>query len=187
MAKSAASELALFEKSLRFGHGDPQGKKAIEADISAHTRDADILGERWQRECQQLEEIYRLREQLLALPENDEQVPFLREKLTALQAALSPETGQLPLVRAEVGAETIASIISQWTGIPVGRVMKDELQAVAELPEQLSARVVGQSRALARISECVSTARAGLADPAEPLDLYVRGRYDLDADQVVIK
>lgn len=173
LAKSAASELALFEKSLRFGHGDPQGKKAIEADISAHTRDADILGERWQRECQQLEEIYRLREQLLALPENDEQVPFLREKLTALQAALSPETGQLPLVRAEVGAETIASIISQWTGIPVGRVMKDELQAVAELPEQLAARVVGQSRALARISECVSTARAGLADPGKPIGVFL--------------
>jgi len=173
LAKSACDELALFEKTSRFGHGEAHRKTEIEAKIASYTRDSEALEQRWQEECRRLEEIYRLREQLLTLPENDAQLPLLRQQLTVLQGTLTPDNGQPPLVRAEVGAETIAAIIAQWTGIPVGRVMKDELQAVAELPEQLSTRVVGQSRALARISECVSTARAGLADPGKPIGVFL--------------
>lgn len=170
--KSAISELALFEKSLRFGQEDAQRKNKIEAEIARYTREAEQLEHRWQDECRQLEEIFRLREQLLSQEQDDAETEKLQQKLTQLQNNLCHNPDYLPLVQAEVGAETIASVVAQWTGIPVGRVMKDDLQAVLELPEQLSRRVVGQSRALARISECISTARAGLADPGKPIGVF---------------
>lgn len=170
--KSAISELALFEKSLRFGQEDAQRKNKIEAEIARYTREAEQLEHRWQDECRQLEEIFRLREQLLSQEQDDAETEKLQQKLTQLQNNLCHNPDHLPLVQAEVGAETIASVVAQWTGIPVGRVMKDDLQAVLELPEQLSRRVVGQSRALARISECISTARAGLADPGKPIGVF---------------
>lgn len=73
----------------------------------------------------------------------------------------------------EVDDSIVAEIVSDWTGIPVGRMMTDELSAVLALPGTLEACVIGQSDALRRIGERVQTARAGLTDPKKPLGVFL--------------
>ena len=94
-------------------------------------------------------------------------------KLRALEQALARLQGDAPLVFPEVDEAIVAEIVADWTGIPVGRMVTDELAAVRVLPDTLEARVIGQSGALRRIAERVQTARAGLADPNKPLGVFL--------------
>ncbi len=81
--------------------------------------------------------------------------------------------GELPLVFPEVDEAIVAEIVSDWTGIPVGRMVTDELATVRNLPDMLQARVIGQTQALRQIAERVQTARAGLSDPKKPLGVFL--------------
>ncbi|MWJ57442.1 AAA domain-containing protein, partial [Burkholderia pseudomallei] len=95
--------------------------------------------------------------------------PGLRE----LERALAASQGDAPLVFPEVDEAIVAQIVADWTGIPVGRMMTDEVAAVRALPATLEARVIGQPDALRQIGERVQTARAGLADPKKPLGVFL--------------
>ncbi|MGS1049796.1 type VI secretion system ATPase TssH [Burkholderia glumae] len=95
------------------------------------------------------------------------------ERLHLLDRQLRQLQGGRPLVFPEVSEAMVAAIISDWTGIPVGRMVTDEIAAVRRLSETLSARVVGQTDALRQIAERIQTARAGLADPAKPLGVFL--------------
>ncbi|EXI98678.1 ATP-dependent Clp protease ATP-binding subunit [Burkholderia pseudomallei] len=95
--------------------------------------------------------------------------PGLRE----LERALAAAQGDAPLVFPEVDETIVAQIVADWTGIPVGRMMTDEVAAVRALPATLEARVIGQPDALRQIGERVQTARAGLADPKKPLGVFL--------------
>ncbi|MDR5741899.1 type VI secretion system ATPase TssH [Caballeronia sp. LZ029] len=95
------------------------------------------------------------------------------DTLRALERALAELQGDKPLVFPEVDDAIVAEIVSDWTGIPVGRMMTDELSAVLALPDTLEARVIGQGDALRRIGEHVQTARAGLTDPKKPLGVFL--------------
>jgi len=105
-----------------------------------------------------------------------EQLAELQKQLTELEKEL--ETIRLNLredavIQAEVNAAVVAAIVADWTGIPVGRMMKDELNAVLELPNHLAERVIGQQHALDIISESIQTSRAGLADPRKPIGVFM--------------
>ncbi|RBB31242.1 type VI secretion system ATPase TssH, partial [Burkholderia reimsis] len=81
--------------------------------------------------------------------------------------------GDAPLVFPEVDEAIVAEIVSDWTGIPAGRMVTDEIAAVRKLPDTLEARVIGQTDALRQIGERVQTARAGLTDPKKPLGVFL--------------
>jgi type VI secretion system protein VasG len=72
-----------------------------------------------------------------------------------------------------VDAQAIAEVVSGWTGIPVGKVMKDEIQTVLSLKERLEERIIGQSHALEAISQRIRTARAKLEDPRRPIGVFM--------------
>jgi type VI secretion system protein VasG len=72
-----------------------------------------------------------------------------------------------------VDAAIVAEVVSDWTGIPVGRMLTDTITAVRTLPETLAARVIGQTDALHQISARVQTAHAGLTDPKKPLGVFL--------------
>lgn len=72
----------------------------------------------------------------------------------------------------EVSAAVVAAIVSDWTGIPAGRMVKDEASQITELPARLAQRVNGQRDALAQIGERIQTARAGLGDPRKPVGVF---------------
>src|SRR6202030_3246668 len=76
-------------------------------------------------------------------------------------------------IRVCVDAHIIGDVISGWTGIPVGKMLKDEIATVLKLHEHLGSRVIGQAHALAGISERIRTSRAGLEDPNKPVGVFM--------------
>jgi len=97
----------------------------------------------------------------------------LRAQLGALNDELTAMQGETPLLRVCVDAQIIGEVVSAWTGIPVGKMLKDEIATVLKLEQHLGARVIGQDHALAGISQRVRTARAGLDDPGKPVGVFL--------------
>lgn len=97
----------------------------------------------------------------------------LKEELAKLNAELKEIQGENPLMQAVVNGQTVAEVISGWTGIPVGKMVADEINAVLNLQETLAERVIGQNHALHAIAQRIRTARAGLTDPARPIGVFL--------------
>jgi type VI secretion system protein VasG len=97
----------------------------------------------------------------------------LRTELATLNAELDRVQGDQPLVRVCVDAGLVGEVISGWTGIPVGKMLRDELDMVLALEQQLGARVIGQGHALEFISRRVRTSRAGIEDPNKPVGVFM--------------
>lgn len=106
-----------------------------------------------------------------------EQCAGQREKVrTALAAAergILEFAGEQPLVPRVVDREVIASLVARWTGIPVGKLLCDEVEAVKTLEARLKERIIGQDAAIGRIAASMQTARAGLSDPRRPPAIFL--------------
>ena len=96
-----------------------------------------------------------------------------RVQLDALTAELVALQGENPLMRVCVDGQTISEVISAWTGIPAGKMLKDEIATVLTLEEVLGGRVIGQSHALEQISERIRTSKASLEDPSKPIGVFM--------------
>ncbi len=111
-----------------------------------------------------------------AKPENRlsaEEVSKLQADLTRLNGELTKVQGESPLMQVCVNGQTIADVVSGWTGIPVGKMVKDEIQAVLSLKDLMEKRIIGQSHALDAISQRIRTARAKLEDPRRPIGVFM--------------
>jgi type VI secretion system protein VasG len=97
----------------------------------------------------------------------------LLAELKGLQCELASLQGEHPLILATVDQQAVAAVVQDWTGIPVGRMVKDEIEAVLALPGLLGRRVVGQDHAMTMIAKRVQTSRAGLDNPAKPIGVFM--------------
>ena len=95
------------------------------------------------------------------------------DELNALRAQLADLQGDRPLVPVQVDGHVVSEIVSAWTGIPLGRMVKDELQTVMKLKPLLEERVVGQPHALEAVAQRVRTAAANLEDPHKPRGVFL--------------
>ena len=96
-----------------------------------------------------------------------------RARLAALNAELEALQGEHALIRICVDAQIVGEVISAWTGIPIGKMLKDEVATVLNLEDHLGKRVIGQGHALEGISQRIRTARAGLDDPQKPVGVFL--------------
>ncbi len=97
----------------------------------------------------------------------------MRAQLAQAEAELAALQGESPMIRVALDAQMVGEVISAWTGIPVGKMMKDEISTVLSLPTFLGQRVIGQLHALEIISQRISTARARLDDPNKPVGVFM--------------
>ncbi|MBS1875621.1 MAG: type VI secretion system ATPase TssH [Acidobacteria bacterium] len=97
----------------------------------------------------------------------------LREDLDKLNTELETLQGETPLMRVCVDAQLVGEVISAWTGIPVGKMLKDEISTVLALEKHLGARVIGQDHSLEGISMRIRTAKAGMDDPVKPIGVFM--------------
>ncbi|MDB6087519.1 MAG: type secretion ATPase, ClpV1 family [Gammaproteobacteria bacterium] len=95
------------------------------------------------------------------------------ERLRQLQQELATAQGESPLVLPSVDEQAVASVVADWTGIPVGRMVKDEVTTVLTLATTLGLRVIGQDHALEMIAKRVQTARASLENPNKPIGVFM--------------
>ncbi|WP_218508427.1 type VI secretion system ATPase TssH [Variovorax sp. dw_308] len=94
-------------------------------------------------------------------------------ELDALLAELRALQGETPMVPLQVDGHVVAEIVSAWTGIPLGRMVKDEIRTVRKLDKLLAERVIGQDHALAAVAQRVRTASARLEDPNKPRGVFM--------------
>ena len=97
----------------------------------------------------------------------------LRTSLAELVHELEVLQGENPLISVTVDAQIVGEVISGWTGIPVGKMLKDEIQTVLALEKHLGARVIGQDHAMVGISQRIRTSRARLDDPEKPVGVFL--------------
>ena len=96
-----------------------------------------------------------------------------RARLQELQGMLAEAQGERPLVLPSVDEQAVASVIADWTGIPVGRMVKDEVKTVLSLAQTLGQRVIGQDHALEMVAKRIQTSRAGLENPNKPIGVFM--------------
>ncbi|MGY5803969.1 type VI secretion system ATPase TssH [Rhizobium sp. LEGMi12c] len=124
--------------------------------------------------AQQVEDGVRSRGDNVALfPPNGSSVDVARAALVQAERSLADVAGETPLVPRVVDKEVIAGIVARWTGIPVGKLLSDQVETVKTLDARLKERVLGQDNAIARISAAMRSARAGLSDPRRPPAVFL--------------
>jgi len=97
----------------------------------------------------------------------------LLEDLKGLQAKLHELQGESPLILPSVDAQAVASVVGDWTGIPVGRMVKNEIENIIKLADNLEQRIIGQRHALEMIARRIQTSRAGLDNPNKPIGVFM--------------
>lgn len=96
----------------------------------------------------------------------------VKTELHKLMEELSEIQGENPLIQVNVDSQAIAEVVANWTGIPVGKMVADEIESILNLGEVLAERVIGQDHALNAIAESIRTSRAGLTDPRKPVGVF---------------
>jgi type VI secretion system protein VasG len=95
------------------------------------------------------------------------------EELKVLQAQLSAMQGENPLILPSVDAQAVSAVVSDWTGIPLGRMVKNEIEGVLKLADTLEKRVIGQRHALEAIGQRIQLSRAKLDNPGRPVGVFM--------------
>jgi len=133
------------------------------------------LEQRWTEERTLVDRILELRRQLR--DETEAKEPAAREarltELRELQSTLAKAQGDSPLILPSVDGQAVAAVVSDWTGVPVGRMVKNEVEAVLKLVDTLAARVVGQRHGLEMIARRIQTSRARLDNPDKPIGVFL--------------
>ena len=193
------TELGIIAREEATGFETGTRRKEAEAKLGAERERLAGLEERWAAERQLVDRVLELRRLLREEngatvetgsgdatpgtttpggPGTDEaKAAELREarlaELRGLQAKLAEAQGETPLILPSVDAQAVASVVADWTGIPVGRMVKNEIEAVLKLVDTLAARVVGQRQGLETIARRIQTSRAQLDNPSKPIGVFL--------------
>jgi type VI secretion system protein VasG len=155
------TEILKREEADGFSHEDRMAE--LETAILREQERKEALERRFEAEKTLTADIIRLRGEVEAGNEGQ------KAELSQKRKELSEAQGEDPLVFPQVDSQTVSAVISEWTGIPLGRMVKDEIESILTLDKELQKRVVGQDHGLAIISKRITTARASLADPGKPI------------------
>jgi type VI secretion system protein VasG len=156
----------VLEREASVGTDHSERLEAIRHKKAAAEERLKTLNERFTKERDLVMKIRDLRTKL-------EEKGGDRQELDQLNAQLAELQGETPLLRVCVDGQTIGEVISAWTGIPAGKMLKDEIATVLTLETVLGSRVIGQNHALAQIAERIRTSRASLEDPNKPIGVFL--------------
>lgn len=188
--ESLNTELEIIGRDETAGYDVDERRTKVEAQKAEVEERLTGLQAAWDVEKEIVAEILDLRAQLRAggapVEEGSELAPEggedalddaaraeVMEKLKAANAKLHDAQGESPLILPIVDEQAVASVVGDWTGIPVGRMVSDELATVLSLEEHLGKRVIGQDHAMAMIAKRIQTSRAGLDNPNKPIGVFM--------------
>ncbi len=159
------------------GIDDAERMTSLDADIAALKEKLAGLESEWAVEQALVNDIRDIRK-ILAEPKrgDEKQGDQTSAKRAELRGKFDELEGIAPekrMIYAHVDEQSVASVVSDWTGIPVGRMVRDEIETVLKLPEILNRRVVGQSHGLAMIAKRIETSRARLDNPSKPIGVFM--------------
>jgi type VI secretion system protein VasG len=183
-------EITALERELSIGATHTERLAELRARRDTNRNLLAVNEERWEQEKTLVGKIQQLRAELECSVDragDDVQQPAAAKAkrtapaavsprlmaLMALQQELAEVQGEQPLVPVCVDGQTVGEIVAAWTGIPLGRMVKDEIKTVLKLQPLLEQRVIGQSHALEQIAQRVRTARANIEDPNKPKGVFL--------------
>jgi len=189
------TELNIIQREIAVGAEHKQRLSSTQNQLESVGKELVRLESRWQEEKKLIETILDMRIQLRTKddstldqvsdsPSEDPEKKKteispeinrneLLKELRKLQKQLDKMQGQTPLILSCVNAKAIGSVVASWTGIPVGSMVKDEIQAILDLANHLEKRVLGQRHALDAITKRIRTSRAGLDNPNRPVGVFL--------------
>jgi type VI secretion system protein VasG len=156
--------------------GSPHEKRLaeIEAGLAEAQLKLNELKSRWEQENQLVQQIQALRTRLEDEMEGTANNRLAAvQQLTQLQNTLRDLQQRTPLTHLAVDSQIVGEVISEWTGIPLGKMLDDEIAMIVSLEDGLRKRVIGQDHALVAIAQRVQTSRANLDDPGKPIGVFL--------------
>ena len=189
--EALTTELEIIGRDETAGYEVADRREAVTAAKEAEEGRLATLTERWEREKAVVEAILDLRARLreggapvegeeatseeaaAASPLSAEERASLLEELKAKNAELIEIQDDSPLILPIVDHQAVASVVGDWTGIPVGRMVRDEIDTILHLEERLAQRVIGQDHAMKMIAKRIQTSRAGLDNPSKPIGVFM--------------
>jgi type VI secretion system protein VasG len=171
IAAREAEKAALVQDS-DLGVDDAERIAALETEIAALKEKLTGIEAEWASEQTLVGDIRSLRD-ILAEPKEGDDPAAKRAELRGKFDALEGIIPEKRMIYAHVDEQSVASVVSDWTGIPVGRMVRDEIETVLKLQEILDRRVIGQSHGLAMIAKRIETSRAKLDNPSKPIGVFM--------------
>ena len=192
LASRKLTQMQIEEQAL-MKETDAASKERLEAlrrEIASAQESLDARKAEWQNEKDVIESVQGLKAELESMQMEEERatregdlshaselryskIPELKTRLEQAEAALNAKQQDGAILKEEVGEEEIAEVVSSWTGIPVQKMMRGEMEKLADLEEQLHKRVVGQDKAVSVVAGAIRRNRAGLSDPDRPIGSFL--------------
>ena len=192
LASRKLTQMQIEEQAL-MKETDAASKERLEAlrrEIASAQESLDARKAEWQNEKGAIESVQGLKAELESMQMEEERatregdlshaselryskIPQLKARLEQAEAALNAKQQDGAILKEEVGEEEIAEVVSSWTGIPVQKMMRGEMEKLADLEEQLHKRVVGQNKAVSVVAGAIRRNRAGLSDPDRPIGSFL--------------
>ncbi|WP_394203313.1 type VI secretion system ATPase TssH [Shewanella waksmanii] len=163
------TRMALLQREVKTGENHSKTLKQLKLELKSVERELVPLQQLWQQQLNQVKRIAELIN-LLQADDVDNGAELLME-LSKIKQDLT-ETEQL-MVHWQVDGQLIAEVISDWTGIPVGKMQQDEINTILSLKQSMAKRVVGQDHGLEIIAKTVQTSRAQLGDEKRPIGVFL--------------
>ncbi|HKO72449.1 MAG TPA: type VI secretion system ATPase TssH [Bradyrhizobium sp.] len=171
IAAREAEKTALVHDS-DLGVDDAERITTLQSEIDGLKEKLTGLESEWASEQALVGDIRSIRD-ILAEPKEGDDPAAKRAELRGKFDTLEGITPEKRMIYAHVDEQSVASVVSDWTGIPVGRMVRDEIETVLKLQELLDRRVIGQSHGLAMIAKRIETSRAKLDNPSKPIGVFM--------------
>jgi len=163
------TQIAVLTREQSIGENHEVQVANLSKELEQAQQDLIPLNTQWQLEIALVKEISELVTQLYA--QNNDDTEGLLKRLHECKAQLNK--AEQPMVHWQVNEQLVAEIISDWTGIPVGKMQEDEINTILSLQHNMEKRVIGQSHALEQIAKTVQTSRAQLGDEKRPIGVFM--------------
>ncbi|MCG7870442.1 MAG: type VI secretion system ATPase TssH [Candidatus Thiodiazotropha taylori] len=192
------TELQIIGREKAIGLDTEEREQETQEKLDQERQRLEQLTARWEEEKGLVEELLNVQRQLKGEPLESDQTTDdaeeqatpseesaeepeapaaskeeLLERLNEVKSKLNELQGESPLILPSVDAQAVASVVGDWTGIPVGRMVKNEIETILNLSDTLAKRVIGQDHALEMISRRVQTSRANLDNPNKPIGVFM--------------
>ncbi|MCK8080237.1 type VI secretion system ATPase TssH [Vibrio sp. 1CM24A] len=179
--------LETLEQTIRYQENE---KSALEKEDALFSNSAELIKEltqsieenqqtlaayytRWEKEIELVDQIKTVQQEITEEQEQDAVDANKQKQLDTLRTELAELQGEEPLVYAMVDDNTIAQVVANWTGIPVGNMMSDEIAKLLTLEDELNTRVIGQDVAKNELAKAIRISRAGLTDNRKPIGVFL--------------
>jgi type VI secretion system protein VasG len=177
------TELEIIGRETAVGVDTVERAKAANEKLAKNKDQLKELETRWQSEKALVDKILEIRGKLrtatgkvegaAAAPAAPADAQAQLDELRKLQAELAKLQGEKPLILPTADHQAVASVVESWTGIPVGRMVKNEVESILKLADTLEGRIIGQRHALDMIARRIQTSRAKLDNPNKPIGVFM--------------